>query len=130
MNQKIGWVGDFVALNFLRTFSPCFEEFCLKIDFEKRRVLKDLLITDGALFRIVCEASMLNDSLTGILPSNCPIDSSLMADSRQLRQQALIIYVGLHLEKKSCDLEQRNYVPHANVVKHSREFNCRLEINF
>ena len=64
------------------------------------------------------------------LLGNCPSNNSLLADSRQLRQ-ALVIHVGLHPEKKnSRDQEQRNSIPHANVVGHSGELNCRLEINF
>ena len=54
MNRKIGWVGDVIGLNFLRVL---FEN-----GFLERRVLTDLLISDGPLFRNVCEPSMLNDS--------------------------------------------------------------------
>ena len=77
MNRKIGWVGDVIGLNFLRVL---FEN-----GFLERRVLTDLLISDGTLFRNVCEPSMffymIPEKEGTCLPGNCPIDSSLLVDS-------------------------------------------------
>ena len=120
MNRKIGWVGDVIGLNFLRVL---FEN-----GFLERRVLTDLLISDGTLFRNVCEPSMLNDSWKG---RNLP--------TRQLSHRQFPIGWLLTVATGSDHLswvtpwkkiEQGHCVPYANTVEHINELKGRLEINF